>query len=240
MNQKYIYEMHCHTGEFGWCAKVPAETLVRDYAEAAYQGICISNHYFGPGFDAMQERSWTKKMDRYLSGYHTARSAAKAYDMDILLALELRFDSVRFNDFLVYGMDEDLLYTYPKLYAYTPKEFKLFCEKHGLMIFQAHPFRSPCHPMEPQLLDGLEVNNANPRHDSKNALSLAMQKETGLLAIGGSDYHQLEDLALSGCIFKERICSSDALVKILTKQKAEPQKALYEIISNRNEANPKP
>ncbi len=240
MNKIYKYEMHCHTGEFGWCAKVPAKTLVEEYAKAGYQGICISNHYIDFGFQYMPEISWHAKIKRYLKGYHAAVKTAENYDMDIILALELRFKSNVYNDYLVFGMDEEFLYRYPKLYSYSPEDFKCLCEDQGLMIFQAHPYRYPCEPISPFLLDGLEVFNGNPRQENNNHLSLALQKKTGLLPISGSDYHQLQDLATGGCVFDRRIRNGKELVELFDKQKKEPLKALYQVIQNSGQINRRP
>ncbi len=230
MEQNYKYEMHCHAREYGWCAKVPTETLVPAYANAGYQGICMTNHYIDFAFELMRANTWAGKIDFYLESYRKAKLLAQAYDMDIILGMEIRFTNDDYNDFLVYGMDEDLLYRYPDLYKHTPASFKRFCEEHGLMIFQAHPLRLLCHPVEPEYLDGYEIFNANPRAVNNNDEVEILQKQNKLLGIGGSDYHQLPDLARSGCIFHERIRDGKALVNAFKKQAAHPAEPVFEII----------
>lgn len=230
MNKTFKYEMHCHTAEFGWCAKVPTEILVPEHAKAGYQGICITNHYIDFAFRKMKAKDWTGKIDFYLDGYRKAKSLAKHYDMDVILGLEIRFAGDSYNDFLVYGMDEDFLYKYPELYTHTPESFKAFCEEHDLLIFQAHPFRPYCNPEEAKFLDGYEILNANVRSDNNNHLTKALQKKTQLLGIAGSDYHQLEDIDRSGCIFYERVRDGKELVRVLKAHRQKPCEPRYEII----------
>lgn len=230
MEQNYKYEMHCHAREFGWCAKVPTDILVPAYAKAGYQGICITNHYIDFAFEMMRAGSWAGKIDFYLESYRKAKVLAQAFDMDIILGMEMRFTDDAYNDFLVYGMDENLLYRYPDLYQHSPASFKAFCVEHDLMIFQAHPLRHLCHPVEPEYLDGYEILNANLRSNNYNDEAEALQKANKLLGIAGSDYHQLPDLARSGCIFHERIRDGRALIAAFKRQAADPNVPVYEII----------
>ena len=70
-------------------------------------------------------------------------------------------------------------------------------------MFQAHPFRNGT-AVEPDLLDGIEVQNGNPRHDSRNDLAEAYAATHGLLAVGGSDAHRSEDIGRGGITLPER------------------------------------
>lgn len=229
MKIDYKYEMHCHTGEFGWCAKVPTEIILRDHAAAGYQGICITNHYINFVFERMPMRAWQDKIDQYLSSYRKALRLAKAYDLDVILGMEIRFSNDIYNDFLVYGIDDEFLYDHPRLYELSPAEFKTLAEQNGLLIFQAHPYRAFCRPVPAAEVDGYEILNANVRSENHNELAEALQKASGTLATAGSDYHQLQDLGRSGLIFHERIKDSKALVELFRRQKQSPT-TLYEII----------
>ena len=67
----------------------------------------------------------------------------------------------------------------------------------GGLVFQAHPYRYS-EPVQPTWLDGVEVMNGNPRHNSQNKRAAAFALEHDLLALSGSDTHQGEDVARGG------------------------------------------
>jgi len=211
---EYKYDTHAHTSETSPCGRVPAAELVQQYKAAGYSGVVITDHYFGDFFRRMLFRSWPKKIGTYLKGYKNALVEASKLDFDIILGMEIRFDE-NVNDYLVYGIDEDFLLNYKKLYRLGLAKFKKLAVEKGLLVVQAHPFRSYLDRADPSLLDGVEVYNGNPRHDSKNDLARGFAQENGLFATSGSDFHQPQDLARGGIILSERLHTSQDLVKIL-------------------------
>lgn len=216
----YAYEMHLHTGEFGWCAKVPAATIVKAYREAGYRGIVTTNHYFNHGFDAMPETTWSGKIDNYLRGTEAAllavRQTAKDPDQpfDVLLGLELRFEE-NANDYLIYGVTEEQLIEYPRLYKMNPKSFKKLADELGWFVVQAHPYRKGCEVQPAEYLHGIEVRNENPRHDSRNELALKFANQYELARTAGSDYHQKEDIARAAMVFSRPLRDSADLASCL-------------------------
>ncbi len=220
----YPYELHLHTGEFGWCAHVPAATIVRNYEALGYAGIVVTNHYFEGGFAAMPETSWAEKIENYLRGYEAAVAAVSRDDFDVLLGIELRFTE-HFNDYLVYGMTPEQLIQYPKLYEFTPSEFRKLADSLGWAFVQAHPFRRGCEAIPAEYLHGMEVKNMNPRHDSHNDAALAYAVEHGLAQTCGSDYHQLGDEAKAAMCFTERLRTSIDLAKLILADYEDKRKA---------------
>lgn len=210
----YAYEMHLHTGEFGWCAHVPAATIVKAYEEAAYSGIVVTNHYQKACFDAMPEKTWEGKIQNYLIGYEAAKAAVSRDNFHVLLGIELRFTE-NFNDYLVYGISEEELVNYPYLYDHTPETFKALADERGWIVIQAHPYRRGCQVVDTAFIHGIEVFNENPRHDNHNDRALAYAKEHQLIMSCGSDYHQLEDLAQAALIFEHEITTSQELAQTL-------------------------
>jgi predicted metal-dependent phosphoesterase TrpH len=162
----------------------------------------------------LQLKSWKDKVDAYLSGYRSAREEGQKIGITVLLGMELRFDE-NYNDYLVYGFDESFLLDYKELYNMGLKKFKSFARKNNLLIYQAHPFRSWVTPANPAYLDGVEVFNGNPRHDSNNQLALTFARKNKLKMLSGSDFHQKEDLALGGIVLSEVPSSSSELVHLL-------------------------
>lgn len=198
------YETHFHTAETSPCGKVPASEGVRIYHDAGYAGIAVTDHYFRDFFDRQPQGSWKHKVDAYLKGYRHALETGIKIGIDIYMGMELRFDENQ-NDYLVFGFDEDFLYKNSSLYELGLKGFKKLTAGTGIIIVQAHPFRYGMIPAEPDLIDGVEVYNGNPRHDSSNHLAFGYARENGLLMISGSDFHRPEDAARGGIISRERI-----------------------------------
>ncbi len=75
-------------------------------------------------------------------------------------------------------------------------------------------------------LDGVEVYNGNPRHDSRNHHALNFAKQyPQLIETSGSDYHQLGDLASGGMIFPRKLRTEKELREALLARE-------YELICN--------
>jgi hypothetical protein len=122
--------------------------------------------------------------------------------MDIQLGMELRFDE-NLNDYLVYGLTRNSQIE-QKLYRLGLKGFRKLTAGSGIVIVQAHPFRFGMIPASPELIDGIEVYNGNPRHDSKNRQAFEHAEAKGLKMISGSDFHRIGDEARGGVIVEDR------------------------------------
>jgi len=214
----YKYDTHVHTSEVSYCGKVPAEEAVRLYKDAGYDGIVITDHFFDLYFEALGDISWNEKIDCYLEGYRTACEAGKAIGLKVLLGMEIRFPE-NINDYLVFGIDEEFLRKNRELYRLGLRKFRALTKDKGIMIFQAHPFRSGMVLAPPELLDGIEVYNGNPRHDSRNDMAYGYEQKNGLLMSSGSDFHHTVDLARGGIITSERINDSRDLVDVIRNDK---------------------
>ncbi|MDD4493426.1 MAG: PHP-associated domain-containing protein, partial [Eubacteriales bacterium] len=88
-------------------------------------------------------------------------------------------------------------------------------DENNLLIYQAHPFRLGMKRAHPKFLDGVEVDNGNPRHNSKNELALEFARQNGLLMSSGSDFHRLEDIGTGGIILPEIPEDSRELVEMM-------------------------
>ena len=128
-----------------------------------------------------------------------AREAGERLGLRVLFGQEMRFLDHP-NDFLTYGLLPDDLLRFPELYRMTLREFQAFAHERGAAVFQAHPFRRPCAPSNPAYLDGVEVYNGHPDHDSRNRLAEAFAEECRLPRISGSDFHRPHHLARGGLV----------------------------------------
>ena len=215
--KKYLYEMHFHTKNTSNCANVKAKRAVKDYIKAGYDGIVVTDHlspstYMKFGRDRLP---WEKKVDFFLRGYKEALATADG-KINVLLGMELRFNtSEGDNDYLVYGITEDFLYNTPNLLDLNSKKFYELCQKNGFLVFQAHPFRVGMKVTNPKSLDGVEIFNGNPRHNSSNDIAEMWAKKYDLMVTSGSDYHETGDLGIGGIWFNKEIKDNKTLVEEL-------------------------
>jgi predicted metal-dependent phosphoesterase TrpH len=210
----YKYDMHVHTSEVSPCGKVNALELVKLYKEAGYDGIVITDHYFDEYFYSLGRLNWKEKIDMYLSGYRKALSEGQRIGLEVILGIELRF-SENENDYLVYGIDETFLKNYKELYKLGIEKFRKLTSNMDILIYQAHPFRPWIEPVDPILLDGIEVFNGNPRQDNMNHKALSFAKEHNLKMISGSDLHRKGDVARGGIIIPKMVRTPAELFGLL-------------------------
>jgi hypothetical protein len=185
------------------------------YRDAGYQGIVFTDHFNEENLNAYGKISWEEKIDRYLAGYRNAVPMAKTLDMDVFWGIELRFTE-NDNDYLVYGIDEAFLKEHESILSWSITQFMNSIRSLGnVVVYQAHPYRDGCAPLFPLVVDGFEIYNGNPRHDSRNETAEAIAHEHNLLILSGSDFHRPGDLATGGVAFPNRIYSIDEFVMMV-------------------------
>ena len=218
--------MHFHTKNTSNCANVPAEIAVEEYIKAGYDGIVVTDHlspstYMKYGRELLP---WKKKIDFFLRGYNEAKKTANGR-IPVLLGMELRFrTSEGDNDYLVYGINEDFLYNTPEILNMNSRTFYDLAHKNGFLVFQAHPFRVGMKVTNPKYLDGVEIFNGNPRHNSSNDIAEMWAKKYVLMVTSGSDYHEIGDLGTGGIWFNKEITDNKTLVEELSKRNYEIKK----------------
>lgn len=224
--KKYLYEMHFHTKDTSNCANVKAAVAVEEYIKAGYDGIVVTDHLSPSTFMKYGREllPWKKKVDFFLRGYKSALKAANGR-IPVLLGMEIRFrKSEGDNDYLVYGLNEDFLYKHSNLLEMNIKTFYELAKENGFLVFQAHPFRIGMKVTSPKFLDGIEIFNGNPRHNSSNDIAEMWAKKYDLLVTSGSDYHEIEDFGTGGIWFDKEILDNKTLVEELKKGEYEIKK----------------
>lgn len=211
---QYKTELHAHTANVSPCADLPAEEVAERYIAAGYSTIVVTDHYTNYVIENAGD-TWEEKIKHYTSGYRKMKEYAKDR-LNVLLGCELRFTEKN-NDYLVYGMNEEFLLAHPNLHQMTLRTFSDFSKEHGLLLIQAHPFRSGMTVVNPKRLDGVEVFNGHKGHDSRNAIADAWAHRYGLLRTSGSDFHHPDSAISGGIITKEPITSSTQLIDILRR-----------------------
>lgn len=206
-------ETHCHTSEVSGCSRLPAVQLVTQLKRSGYGGAVITDHFHHGYFDSLTG-SWTQKIDCFLSGYRAAREAGAQAGLHIYCGLEFR-TTTSDNDYLLFGAAPELLYSTPELHRYTIPQLRALADREGLLLVQAHPFRTGLTREDPALLDGVEVFNGNARHDSHNDDALRFARENGLLFFSGSDHHETEDRGRGGMVLPREPKDEADLVRLL-------------------------
>ncbi len=209
----YKYELHCHTKEVSRCGQVPAKEIIKMYKEKGYDGIVITDHYSPMTFTPSTVMRPDKAVDFYTRGYKAALEEA-GNDFTVLLGMELRYYATA-NDYLVYGISEEMLKSSGNLMAMYPRRFYKFAKKNGLIVTQAHPFRDWMIRINPKHLDGAEVFNGKASKEA-NEKSLQWAKANNMsVMVSGSDFHRPKNLAKGGIITQSQIKTNEDLIKIL-------------------------
>ena len=211
-------DLHVHTSEISLCGHVSARDTVRLYKEAGYDAIVITNHFSADGIYHFAHQGRDDYFNAYYEGYELARQAGQDYGLTVLNGYELRFRR-NVNDYLVYGMPDEVAKDYDRIFDMGPREFSQLANEYGFLFYQAHPFRGGMTVVDPRNLFGIEVKNCNPRHDSRNDIAQHWAEKFSLHRIGGSDFHQTQDLGRGGIITDEKVENMADLVQVLKNDK---------------------
>ncbi|MBQ3141832.1 MAG: PHP domain-containing protein, partial [Clostridia bacterium] len=185
------FELHVHTAECDKVARVGGAEIVRMYADAGYDGLVITDHYFSLFFDWFSEELTNADhkaiIDHWLRGYHAARNEGEKLGFTVLPGAEVRFDGT-INDYLVYGLEEDFFYHAPLLNRLSGLEELLQVLPPEVCVVQAHPFRNKMTVCDPAPLFGIEVHNGG-TEPFRNHLARLFAEHYGKPMTAGSDFH---------------------------------------------------
>lgn len=198
---KYKIETHLHTRHVSQCGQLAAEEIAQGYKQAGYDALVVTDHYNRTTFDYLGVSTTAPgdKLGPFLEGWRLLREECKKLGIRVFRGAELRFDECD-NDYLFYGWRDDLLADPEEVFRMGIAAFAPMARSTGAIIVQAHPYRKNCTPAIARYLDGVEVLNMNPRHDSRNDRAEEYAREYGLLRLSGSDCHRPEDIALGGIL----------------------------------------
>ncbi|MBE6903629.1 MAG: PHP domain-containing protein [Ruminococcaceae bacterium] len=211
-------DMHVHTSQASLCACVDAKETVQMYKDAGYDGIVLTNHYNIYQFP-FYENSPHKTAENFICAYENAKEEGDKIGLKVLLGCELSFTDSN-NDYLLYGLDCDFIEFIADKLNVSFSEFLKY-KPENTLIYQAHPFRNHMKITPPQLLDGIESYNGNPRHDSRNEIAKEWAKKFSLKTVSGSDFHQPEDIAIGGIVTEKLIKDNTDLIELLKSQEYE-------------------
>ncbi len=208
----FLFDTHIHTKEASSCSEVYAADIVARYKKLGYNGIIVTDHVSASQFKH-HGSTYEEQAKKYMEGY----KAAKAFEDEnfhVIQGMEIRFLE-NDNDYLLYGFDEDFIFSQDLTQYKTLEDFRPVVEENGLIIFQAHPFRCGMTVVDQTLLDGIEVYNGHGNHNSSNDIAYKWAQKYSHRMLSGSDYHGVETMEPGGVYFEEYLTNSKEVAKVL-------------------------
>ena len=216
----YLYETHMHTCQGSACGTSTGAEHARFYKQQGYQGIFITDHFFGGNTAAPRTGKWKDRIDHYCSGFEDAWNEGQKIGLDVFFGIEQNFEG---DEYLIFGLDKQYLLDHPEIEHWTRKEQFENVHAAGGCVIQAHPFRMRGYLNAIRVCDlyadGLEVANAG-NTQPQDAYAARYCKERGIYTIAGSDNHKShEGCKLYGVGLDKPVDSIDDWVAhILQKQ----------------------
>ena len=180
----YKFELHAHSNPASGCSDLPPAELVERCKNAGAHGLVLTNHVVWWNREEDKE-AWCA---RYLKDYLDTKAAGEQMGIKVLLGFEAHFPE-NSNDYLIFGPDESFI---PEMYEHigtSEQEFYTACHGEDMLILQAHPHRNNMEPVDPAYLDGYEVFNMHPGHNSRVAVAAQLHATHGGVITGGTDFH---------------------------------------------------
>lgn len=215
---KYRIELHAHTTPVSACSQIKPEELVITYKNLGYDAVTVTNHFILYKFSDMSKR---EALAYYLNDYYETVKYGEKFGIKVYLGLEVRFQSECINDYLVYGVDDDITSTVYDYLEYDLHKFRNEVRLDNSVFLQAHPFRDGMKLADPSLLDGIETFNMHPGHNSRVGLAVkyANEKSFGIVT-AGSDFHHPNCNNEGVAAIRTKVLPKDSfdLAKILKSQ----------------------
>lgn len=211
-NKRFKTELHAHTKPASSCSDILPEELVDIYEKNGYTSVTVTNHFC---YDK-EGRNPEELIKGYLEDYYKAKEYAK--NINVILGAEIRFTE-NSNDYLVFGINESDFKTIFELLPFGVENFYKNFKNDKNIIIQAHPFRNGMEEVNPEFLDGIEVFNMHPNHNSRVALAEKKARENNKVITCGSDFHHFGQECITGIITNKPIFNSFELAKVLKEGK---------------------
>lgn len=193
-------ETHMHTKYVSPCGQLDAKQLVEGYLQAGYAGVVVTDHFNRDAFYMLQAdlQGTEDKVQRFLEGYYRVKEEGERSGLKVYKGAELRFDG-SISDYLLYGYHDELLQDPEAIFTMGLERFISLSRADGALLIQAHPYRPGCQVADHRFLDGVEVLNMHPGHNSHNDQALAFAKaHPALIRTSGSDCHELHHIGNGG------------------------------------------
>jgi len=218
-------ETHCHTKGGSSCADAADDVLIRKYVDAGYGGVVITNHISRGSYAYHCGETHADKVRFYFSLIENMREKFAPHNVKVFCGAEVRTlpqNGAKYGEeFMLYGITERLMRDTAPLFTFSQEELFRFAEKHGLFMFQTHPYREGVCVMNPKFMHGVEVFNGHFHHVNNNALAEIFRSEHGLIGLSGTDFYHDDQPLTAGIYVPESVCSDSRLIDFIFKNEFE-------------------
>ncbi len=201
----FTAELHAHTKPVSHCSEIEPDKLIELYLGRGCDTVVITNHF---------KTSNAKPVSKWLDGYYDTVKAAEGSGINVVLGVEISFQGDP-NDYLVYGITEEDIHRFAEYTESNLKEFYKSQKNEKNIILQAHPFRNNMVLAPLDCIDGIEVFNMHPGHNSRVAYACKYASENKLIVSGGTDFHHLGHQGMCLIRTRERLCNSFDVASVL-------------------------
>ncbi len=212
MKNYYKTELHAHTKPASSCSDIEPKHLAEIYKENGYDSVVVTNHLLYHTEDDAKGI-----VERYLEDYYKCCEAGKELGINVILGAELRFTE-NINDYLIYGICPDDLCDIYNMLPYGIDSFYREYKNDKNVIIQAHPFRDRMERAKAESLDGIEVFNMHPNHNSRIGFAAKYAREHNMIATCGSDFHHYGQECQCGILTQKPLESSYDVADVLKKR----------------------
>ncbi len=190
---------HVHSNGISLCSRVTCEEIIDNKIALGYDGVVLTNHCQTWYYPAAEHSHY---VERVIEEYRRGKRYADEKGFAFFLGLEVTLTKPYYGDWLLYGVTEECLRASPCLYQLTQEELFAFCERWGIVLIEAHPFREGCTVGDPAYMHGVEINCTNCDLD-KISLVEEFAEKHNLLVTCGTDYHTVERKYFGGIYLPE-------------------------------------
>ena len=201
----YLYETHMHTCQGSACGVSLGREHIRFYQEQGYDGIIVTDHFFGGNTAIPKNLPWEKRIDLFFRGYEDAWEEGQRVGLDVFFGLEQNFIH---DEYLIYGLTKEYMKAHPEMEHWTRRQQLEEVHRAGGAVIQAHPFRLRDYVdiirVGELFADGIEGANAG-NYPLDDARALAYGRAKGLLMTAGSDNHHSPAKQVFGVLLEEKL-----------------------------------
>ncbi|MBE7068624.1 MAG: hypothetical protein E7381_04915 [Clostridiales bacterium] len=189
-------DTHLHSSAISVCSRVNYKQLIDKKIAQGYDGGVLTNHCDSLYYEEADHDAFMRK---FVAEFERAEAYATQKGFLLWLGLEVTLHNPWYAHWLVFGATKELLLTSPCFHALKQSELFEYCQKNGLTLVQAHPYRYGGKPIAPAFTHGLEINCSD--GDLQRAEEIvAVAKTNGLLVTCGTDYHGLNKFVGGMCV----------------------------------------
>lgn len=212
MAEKWLkIDPHVHSKGISLCSCVTYEQIIDEKIKLGYDGAILTNHC-QPWY--YSENEHLNFIEKFITEFQQGKKYADQKGFRFYLGIEVSLHNPHYADWLLYGITEEFLRNSKCLYSLSQKELFEYCNKWGVLMIQAHPYRqSPC---DVKYMHGVEINCSDDDLD-KVELVEEFARKNNLFVTCGTDYHFVEKTFHGGIYIPETCKTSEDIVKWIRK-----------------------